>query len=160
MVKLGVVCLSQKFYDTWNVPLTSPSKHGGRNVPVRRGIYLVVRGQSGRMDSLPQPPSSPEDWTQVLKLGRRLPRALCHLTGPHELFLTPPLPIQPDRITYLLKSCPVPHSPWPFPHGATSGVQTFQHAVNSNDQGAMLPPQRPWHQGLLSFWTGSSAVRV
>lgn len=34
-------------------PFRNPSKLGGRNMPVRHSIYVEVRGQAGRTESLP-----------------------------------------------------------------------------------------------------------
>lgn len=89
----------------WNMsvyPFRSPSKLGGRNMPVCHSIYAEARGQAGRTESLPLLHSSPGTKFAPFSLvaGTPPPHFLCHLTVPHRLralkrFTTFPQPYLP-----------------------------------------------------------------
>lgn len=147
-------------------PFRNPSKLGGRNMPVCYRIYVEVGWQAGRMESLPLL-QSPRDWICAIQLGSGYLHFLRHLNDPTifeiykrdlQLLLNPTCPIQLDSnlqietFVSFLMLC----SPWGRSRGTIYGVQTFPQAVWSG----MVSSQHPCHQDILSFWTGSSAIRV
>lgn len=106
----------------------------------------------------------PRDWICAIQLGSRYPHFLCYLNGPiiseiHkrdlQLFFNPTCPIPQDSNLQIETFSGALFSLGTLPWNYLWGADFPGGCVIS-----MASSLHPCHQDILSFWTGSSAVRV